>query len=179
MEGYDYSVCHCVSHCVSHFNAYEYCEALHEMRFPDDWTQPPWKDFDEWRRIHRCWFTADEKIGNYDRKVARGKKKQDAVLPSQFLPKKACNRCDKRKQLRLDMVWRQIRKDQEEEARWVHCFLECLMKPLWWNYYVLSLSSRADCIPAFFLCMSRCGSSRIFVEVAVLWLEQYLCCTLS
>ena len=116
MEGYDYSVSHCVSHCVSHLNAYEYCEALHEMRFPDDWTQPPWKDFDEWSRIHRCWFTADEMIDSHRRRLVR-KQKQGDLLPSQSLPQKACKCCAKRKKLRPDLLSGQFEKVKEKKAR--------------------------------------------------------------
>ena len=92
MEGYDYPTPQCMSFCTSHLNAFTYCEALHAMRFPDDWTQPPWRNFDEWRRIHRRWFTAEELIADYRQKLSQ--KEKDGQLRARILQdnQRSCKR---------------------------------------------------------------------------------------
>ena len=108
MEAYDYVVSHCVSPCVSHLNAYDYCDALHAMRFPDDWMQPPWNDFDEWRRIQRCWFTADELVEGHGKRLAQQEK--DELLLSELMQNKEYQRCAKRKKVQIVRSSGQARK---------------------------------------------------------------------
>ena len=26
----------------------------------DEWSHAPWSNFDEWRKLYKCWFTLDE-----------------------------------------------------------------------------------------------------------------------
>ena len=108
MEGYDYPISQCVSFCVSHLNAYEYCEALHAMRFPDDWTQPPWNDFDEWRRIHRRWFTSDELIEDHRKRLSQ--KELDGRLPARISQQRAYQGSRKRMNVQIQLPSRQSQK---------------------------------------------------------------------
>ena len=62
------------------------------MRFPDEWSQPPWNDFDEWRRTHRHWFTSEELIADYRQKLSQ--KEKDGQLRARILQdnQRSCKR---------------------------------------------------------------------------------------
>ena len=109
-----------LSNAVSHFDAMEYCDALHAMRFPDEWAQPPWIDFDEWRIVHRCWLTADELIERPHKRLAQ--KTKDNLLMSKLLQTKKKQRDSlrgKRKQVQHVIPSGQFQKAKKQEASFI------------------------------------------------------------